>query len=32
MKNFHLVMPMGGKGQRFFNDGYVAPKPIDRDT
>lgn len=28
MKNFHLVMPMGGKGQRFFNDGYVAPKPL----
>lgn len=28
MKNFHLIMPMGGKGQRFFNDGYVAPKPL----
>lgn len=27
-ENFHLVMPMGGKGQRFFNDGYVAPKPL----
>lgn len=28
MKKFHLIMPMGGKGQRFFNDGYVAPKPL----
>lgn len=28
MKNFHLIMPMGGKGQRFFNDGYVVPKPL----
>ena len=28
MKNFHLIMPMGGKGQRFFNDGFVVPKPL----
>lgn len=24
----HLVMPMGGRGYRFFKDGFVVPKPL----
>ena len=28
MKKIHLIMPMGGKGQRFFDDGFVIPKPL----
>lgn len=24
----HLIMPMGGAGSRFFNDGFVMPKPL----
>ena len=28
MKGIHLIMPMGGKGTRFFNDGYNIPKPL----
>ena len=24
----HLVMPMGGAGTRFFNNGFVCPKPL----
>ena len=28
MKKLHLIMPMGGKGQRFFDDGFVMPKPL----
>ena len=24
----HLIMPMGGAGTRFFNDGIVIPKPM----
>lgn len=29
MKNkIHLIMPMGGAGSRFFNDGFVLPKPL----
>lgn len=28
MKQIHLVMPMGGKGSRFFENGFVIPKPI----
>lgn len=27
-KRLHLIMPMGGKGSRFFNDGYITPKPL----
>lgn len=27
-KKIHLVMPMAGNGERFFNDGYVIPKPL----
>lgn len=26
--NLHLVMPMGGAGTRFFNNGYDCPKPL----
>lgn len=28
MINLHLIMPMGGAGTRFFNDGYIIPKPL----
>ena len=28
MKKLHLIMPMGGRGARFFDDGYVIPKPL----
>lgn len=24
----HLIMPMAGRGSRFFEDGYVSPKPL----
>jgi dTDP-glucose pyrophosphorylase len=24
----HLIMPMGGAGSRFFDDGYIQPKPL----
>ena len=27
-EGIHLVMPMGGKGYRFFSDGYTTPKPL----
>lgn len=27
-KQLHLIMPMGGHGSRFFNNGYVIPKPL----
>ncbi len=27
-RKIHLVMPMGGKGLRFFNDGFAVPKPL----
>lgn len=27
-KQLHLIMPMGGHGSRFFNNGYVTPKPL----
>lgn len=28
MQRLHLVMPMGGRGSRFFDDGFVVPKPL----
>lgn len=28
MEKIHLIMPMGGKGQRFFDDGFIIPKPL----
>ena len=28
MEKLHLIMPMGGRGARFFRDGYVMPKPL----
>ncbi len=28
MPGLHLVMPMGGRGCRFFNDGFETPKPL----
>lgn len=27
-KKLHLIMPMGGAGSRFFNDGFILPKPL----
>lgn len=24
----HLIIPMGGRGSRFFDDGFVVPKPL----
>lgn len=27
-EQIHLVMPMGGKGYRFFKDGFIVPKPL----
>lgn len=28
MNKLHLIMPMGGRGYRFFKDGYSMPKPL----
>ncbi|MDD4706204.1 MAG: sugar phosphate nucleotidyltransferase [Bacilli bacterium] len=28
MSKYHLIMPMGGKGSRFFEKGFLMPKPI----
>ena len=28
MSALHLIMPMGGKGYRFFKDGFSMPKPL----
>ena len=28
MDKLHLIMPMGGRGVRFFRDGFVTPKPL----
>ena len=28
MEKLHLIMPMGGRGYRFFKDGYSMPKPL----
>ncbi len=28
MNKLHLVMPMGGRGQRFFENGFITPKPL----
>jgi len=28
MSGLHLIMPMGGKGYRFFKDGFSMPKPL----
>lgn len=28
MEKLHLIMPMGGRGARFFRDGFVIPKPL----
>ena len=28
MDRLHLIMPMGGRGARFFQDGFVIPKPL----
>ena len=27
--DFHLIMPMGGRGQRFFENGFELPKPLN---
>lgn len=28
MSKLHLIMPMGGRGYRFFKDGFSMPKPL----
>lgn len=28
MNKLHLIMPMAGKGSRFFENGFVVPKPL----
>ena len=28
MAKLHLVMPMAGRGSRFFENGFVCPKPL----
>ena len=28
MEKLHLVMPMGGRGYRFFDNGFQTPKPL----
>lgn len=28
MEKIHLVMPMGGAGSRFYENGYMQPKPL----
>lgn len=28
MPNLHLIMPMAGRGSRFFENGFVQPKPL----
>ena len=28
MSKLHLVMPMAGRGSRFFENGFVCPKPL----
>lgn len=28
MSKLHLILPMAGRGSRFFNDGFVCPKPL----
>ncbi len=28
MEKLHLIMPMGGRGVRFFRDGFESPKPL----
>lgn len=28
MSRLHLIMPMGGRGCRFFRDGFETPKPL----
>ena len=28
MNKIHLIMPMGGAGSRFFNNGFIIPKPL----
>lgn len=27
-QKLHLIMPMAGRGSRFFKDGFVQPKPL----
>lgn len=29
MIKYHLIMPMGGRGQRFFENGFELPKPLN---
>lgn len=28
MSKLHLIMPMAGRGSRFFDNGFVSPKPL----
>ena len=28
MSKLHLILPMAGRGSRFFDDGFISPKPL----
>ena len=28
MNKLHLILPMAGRGSRFFKNGFVCPKPL----
>ena len=28
MPKLHLILPMAGRGSRFFENGFVCPKPL----
>ena len=28
MSKLHLILPMAGRGSRFFDNGFVCPKPL----
>ena len=28
MSKLHLILPMAGRGSRFFKNGFVCPKPL----
>ena len=28
MSKLHLILPMAGRGSRFFENGFVCPKPL----
>ena len=28
MSKLHLILPMAGRGSRFFENGFICPKPL----